>query len=173
LLGAWSLPHIRAMASSPMRKLRKTGAVDQDGNVVTSPRLPSVTGAHKPPGWNRWSAAEKAEHLLGMSLDRMHDYLSWPADSLDPYRLAAQTQVVRVIAMVAAKVGEKLPASAIGNASSAGLSGRSSPRNTARGHSPFGGDSRTSPYSGKIRVPWAGCPKIGGPAQQPRTIFRK
>jgi hypothetical protein len=60
---------------------------------------------NKPPGWNRWSAAEKAEHLLGLSLDRMHDYLSWPADSLDPYRLAAQTQVVRVIAMVAAKVG--------------------------------------------------------------------
>ena len=35
----------------------------------------------------------------------MHDYLSWPADDLDPYRLAAQTQVIRVIAMVAAKVG--------------------------------------------------------------------
>jgi hypothetical protein len=59
-----------------MRKLRKTGAVDADGNVVTIPRLPSVTGIHKPPGWNRWSAAEKVEHLLGMSLDRMHDYLS-------------------------------------------------------------------------------------------------
>jgi hypothetical protein len=26
-----------------MRKLRKTGAVDTDGNVVTIPRLPSVT----------------------------------------------------------------------------------------------------------------------------------
>jgi hypothetical protein len=88
-----------------MRKLRKTGAVDTDGNVVIIPGLPSVTGSNRPPGWNRWSAAEKVEHLLGMSLDRMHDYLSWPADSLDPYRLAAQTQVVRVIAMVAAKVG--------------------------------------------------------------------
>jgi hypothetical protein len=98
-------PHTRPMASSPIRKLRKTGAVDPDGNVVTIPRLPSVTGAHKPPGWNRWSAAEKVEHLLGMSLDRMHDYLSWPADGLDPYRLAAQTQVIRVVAMVAAKVG--------------------------------------------------------------------
>jgi hypothetical protein len=40
-----------------------------------------------------------------MSLDRMHDYLSWPADGLDPYRHAAQTQVIRVVAMVAAKVG--------------------------------------------------------------------
>jgi hypothetical protein len=30
---------------------------------------------------------------MGMSLDRMPDYLAWPADDLDPYRLAAQTQV--------------------------------------------------------------------------------
>jgi hypothetical protein len=88
-----------------MRKLRKTRAVDADGNVVTLPRLPSVTGANKPPGWNRWSAAEKVEHLLGMSLDRMYDYLSWPADGLDPYRLSAQAQVIHVVAMVAAKVG--------------------------------------------------------------------
>ena len=93
------------MASSPMRRLRKTGAVDQDGNVVTIPRLPSVAGSNKPPGWNRWSPAEKAEHLLGLSLDRMHEYLSRPADELDPYRLAAQTQVIRVVVMVAAKVG--------------------------------------------------------------------
>jgi hypothetical protein len=50
-----------------MRKLRKTGAVDQDGNVVTIPRLPSVAASNKPPGWNRWSDAEKVEHLLGMS----------------------------------------------------------------------------------------------------------
>jgi hypothetical protein len=89
-----------------MRKLRKTGAVDEHGNLVTIPRLPSVTGANKPPGWNRWSAAEKAQHLLGLSLDRMHDYLSWPANDLDPHRLAAQTQVIRVVAMVAAKVGD-------------------------------------------------------------------
>jgi hypothetical protein len=91
-----------------MRRLRKTGAIDQDGNVVTIPRLPSVTGANKPPDWNRWSAAEKVQHLLGLSLDRMHDYLSWPAGDLDPHRLAAQTQVVRVVAMVAAKVGDEV-----------------------------------------------------------------
>jgi hypothetical protein len=88
-----------------MRRLRKTGAVDQDGNVVTIPRLPSVAGSNKPPGWNRWSDAEKVEHLLGMSLDRMHDYLGWCPDGLDPCRLAAQTQAVRVIVMVAAKAG--------------------------------------------------------------------
>jgi hypothetical protein len=90
-----------------MRKLRKTGAIDQDGSLVTIPRLPSVTGANKPRGWSRWSAAEKVQHLLGLSLDRMHDYLSWPPDGLDPYRLAAQAQVIRVVAVVGAKVGDE------------------------------------------------------------------
>ena len=75
-----------------MRRLRKTGAIEQDGNVLTIPRLPPVAGASKPPGWNRCPADEKLEHLLGLSLDRMAEYLSWPADGLDPYRLAAQTQ---------------------------------------------------------------------------------
>ena len=49
------------MTGFPMRKLRKTGAVDQEGNVVIIPRLPSVTGANKPPGWNQWSAAQKED----------------------------------------------------------------------------------------------------------------
>jgi hypothetical protein len=42
-----------------------------------------------------------------MSLDRMAEILGWPADGLDPYRLAAQTQVIRVVSMVLAKVGER------------------------------------------------------------------
>jgi hypothetical protein len=37
----------------------------------------------------------------------MHDYLSWPADDLDPDRLAAHTQVIRVVAVVAAKVRDE------------------------------------------------------------------
>ena len=37
----------------------------------------------------------------------MHDYLFWPADGLDPYRLAAQTQIIRVVEMIAAKVGDE------------------------------------------------------------------
>jgi hypothetical protein len=40
-----------------------------------------------------------------MSLDRMRDYLSSSPDGLDPYRLAAQTQIILVVAMVTAKVG--------------------------------------------------------------------
>jgi hypothetical protein len=37
----------------------------------------------------------------------MHDYSSWPADELNPHWLAAQTQVIRVVAVVATKVGDE------------------------------------------------------------------
>ena len=91
-----------------MRRLRKTGARDPTtGEVIVIPRLPPITGSSKPLGWNRWSAADKIEHLLGLSLDRMAEYLSWPADGLDPYRLAAQTQVIRVVTVVGAKAGRR------------------------------------------------------------------
>jgi hypothetical protein len=96
-----------ATTGSPLKRQHKLGAVEPaTGEVVTIPRLPLVSGrAGKPPGWNRWSPAEKVEHLLGMSFDRMHDYLMWPADQLDIPRLAAQTQVMRVIVMAATKAG--------------------------------------------------------------------
>ncbi|HKM70958.1 MAG TPA: hypothetical protein VJX94_13050 [Stellaceae bacterium] len=48
-----------------------------------------ITRAGKPPGRDRWSPAEKVEHLLGMSLDRKHDYLAWAPAEPDPHRLAA------------------------------------------------------------------------------------
>jgi hypothetical protein len=89
-----------------MRRLRKSGAIDPaTGEVVVIPRLPPATGASRPPGWTRWSPAEKVEHLLDMSLDRMAEILDWPADGLDPYRLAVQAQVMRVVAMIGAKAG--------------------------------------------------------------------
>jgi hypothetical protein len=98
------------MAGCPIRRARKTGSVDPvTSEIIVIPRLPSVTGVAKPPGWNRWSPAEKVDHLVGLSLDRMREYLSWPPDDLDPHRLAAQVQVIRVVAMVAAKVGERRP----------------------------------------------------------------
>ena len=90
------------MASSPMRSLRKTGAVDQDGNVVPIPRLPAVTGASKPPGWDGWSAAEKVEHLLGMSLDRMHDYLAARTTFFDRVVVSAIDRGVRQVVVGAA-----------------------------------------------------------------------
>jgi hypothetical protein len=42
-----------------------------------------------------------------MSLDRMAEILSWPASGLDPFRLAVQTQILRVVTMVAAKAGDR------------------------------------------------------------------
>jgi hypothetical protein len=36
-----------------MRKLRKTGVVDEEGNVVIILRLPSVICANKRPGWDQ------------------------------------------------------------------------------------------------------------------------
>ena len=72
-----------------------------DGSVVAFPRMPRA--AALPRGWRRWSPVEKIEHLLGMSLDQMHDVLSWRAGEADPYRLSVQWQVARVILMVGAK----------------------------------------------------------------------
>jgi hypothetical protein len=41
--------------------------------------------------WRALSPTEKLETLFGCSLDRAFEVLSWPADGLDPVRLAAQT----------------------------------------------------------------------------------
>ena len=54
-----------------MKRMRKAGVMDAAGEVVTFPFLPPGTGATKPRGWNRWSAAEKVEHqgcLSGIGL---------------------------------------------------------------------------------------------------------
>jgi hypothetical protein len=56
-LGYRRPPHSRPMASSPMRRLRKTGAVDQDGNVVTGPTSrPAGTDGVTPRGSSICSA---------------------------------------------------------------------------------------------------------------------
>lgn len=36
-------------------------------------------------------------------LNQIHDYLAWPSDELDPHRLAAQAQVIRVVALMGPK----------------------------------------------------------------------
>jgi hypothetical protein len=59
-----TLTRLAALDPDILRKLRKTAAVDSNGEVVTIPRLPSVTKASQPPDWSRWSPAEKVEHLL-------------------------------------------------------------------------------------------------------------
>jgi hypothetical protein len=84
-----------------MRKLCKTGAEVANGEVIAFPRMPRV--ADLPRGWRHWSPAEKVEHLLGMSLDRCREILSWPTRELDPFRLSVQAQVSRVIFMIGIK----------------------------------------------------------------------
>jgi hypothetical protein len=100
-------PPVRTMAGCPIRRARKTAARDAEGSGggVAFLYLPRVVGADRPPGWDRWLPAARVEHLLGMSLDRIHDYLGWSPHELDPHRLAAQSQAMRVVVMIAAKVG--------------------------------------------------------------------
>ena len=53
-LGCGRPPHTPVMASSLMRKLRKTGGRRSGRQRRNHPRLPSVADSNKPPGWNRW-----------------------------------------------------------------------------------------------------------------------
>jgi len=83
-------------------------AKDESGNVIMAvPKLRSVTGELEPPGWKHWPPHERCEYLLGMSLDRMREYLSWPAADCDAVRLNAQVQIIRVVAGIASKVGTR------------------------------------------------------------------
>jgi hypothetical protein len=89
------------MAGSPLKRQRKAAVRTDDGSVIAFPRMPRV--ADLPRGWRHWSPAEKVEHLLGMSLDRCCEILSWPTRELDPFRLSVQAQVSRVIFMIGIK----------------------------------------------------------------------
>jgi hypothetical protein len=89
------------MAGSPLKRQRKLGVHADDGSVIAFPRMPRV--ADLPRGWGHWSPAQKIEHLLGMSLDRAHEILSWHVGDLDSHRLNVLTQVLRVILMIGAR----------------------------------------------------------------------
>jgi hypothetical protein len=83
------------MAGSPLKRQRKLGIRAEDGSVIAFPRMPRV--ADLPRGWRHWSPEEKIEHLLGMSLDDIHEILSWrPIAELDPFRLSLKVQVMRI-----------------------------------------------------------------------------
>ena len=81
------------MAGSPLKRARKQGIRREDGSIVAFPRMPRV--ADLPPGWRRFSAAQKIEHLIG--LDRCYDILSWPPSELDPLCRSMQMQVMRIL----------------------------------------------------------------------------
>ena len=89
------------MAGSPLKRARKQGVRLEDGSVIAFPRMPRVR--ELPPSWRHWSPAEKIEHLLGMSLDRSYEILSWPIAELDPYRLHVWMQVWRIVFMIGVK----------------------------------------------------------------------
>src|SRR5262245_31929481 len=89
------------MAGSPLKRQRKQGVRLADGSIIPFPYMPRVTDL--PPGWRHWSPAEKIEHLLGMSLDRCYEILSWPMTELDPLRLSVWMQVWRVVFAIGIK----------------------------------------------------------------------
>jgi hypothetical protein len=90
------------MAGSPIKRLRKAGITDPvTGELVPFPYMPRVP--ELPPGWRWFSTAEKVEHLLGMSLDRAAEILTWPLAELDPLQLSLRMQVWRIVFMIGMK----------------------------------------------------------------------
>jgi len=89
------------MAGSPLKRQRKLGIRDEDGSVIAFPYMPRV--ADLPRRWRHFSAEEKIEHLLGMSLDDMAETMSWPIAERDPFRLSVKLQVIRIVFAIGAK----------------------------------------------------------------------
>jgi hypothetical protein len=87
------------MAGFPLRRLRKQGIRLADGSVVAFPYMPRV--ADLPPGWQRFSTADKIKHLLHTRLDQAYEILSWPVADLDLRRCYLQLQVMRVVMKIA------------------------------------------------------------------------
>jgi hypothetical protein len=93
------------MAGSPLKRQRKLGVRDEDGNLVRFPYLHPVSGRNGPRDWRAWSPAQKLEYLLGMTLDDMHDILAWSPNELDPYRLGVLAQVAFTVLKIGVKAG--------------------------------------------------------------------
>ena len=85
-----------------MKRMRRNGVTDPvTSELVPFPYMPRV--ADLPRGWWHWSPAQKIEHLLGMSLDRAHQILTWPVAELDPLRLSLWMQVWHVVFIIGVK----------------------------------------------------------------------
>jgi hypothetical protein len=91
------------MAGFPLKRQRKLGVSDEDGNLVRFPYLRPVSGRNGPRDWRAWSPAQKFEYLLGMSLDDIYEIMSWPIGELDPFRLSVRMQVTRVVFAIGLK----------------------------------------------------------------------
>ena len=79
-------PHTDPMAGSPLKRARKQGIPLDDGTIMAFLLMPRR--ADLPPGWRRFSHTDKIKHLLGMSLDRVLEIISWDWTGLDPMRLS-------------------------------------------------------------------------------------
>jgi hypothetical protein len=102
--GKFSPSHAREKAAcSPLRRQRKLGVRDEDGNLVRFPYLRPVSDRNGPRDWRAWSPAQKLEYLLGMSLDDSYEIMSWPVGELDPFRLSMRAQVMRVVFAIGVK----------------------------------------------------------------------
>jgi hypothetical protein len=71
---------LRAMAGQPLRRPRL-------GKPSQAPLARAVLSTA---AWRGLSLTEQVETLFGCSLNRAFEVPSWPADGLDPVRLAAQ-----------------------------------------------------------------------------------
>jgi hypothetical protein len=89
------------MAGSPLKGQRKAGIRADDDSVIAFPYMRRA--ADLPPGWRHWPPAQKIEHLLGMSLDRAAEILTWPVAELDPLRLSLWMQVWHIVFMIGVK----------------------------------------------------------------------
>jgi hypothetical protein len=78
------------MPGRPIKRARRAALAEASGgNIVVLPKLDHPRAGLSVAAWRRLSPGEKLERLLDMSLDRMADILSLPADQLDPARLNA------------------------------------------------------------------------------------
>jgi hypothetical protein len=106
LLGTQRLPHVRAMAGCPIRRARRAADGEPgDGGGVAFSFLPRVGRADKPPGWNRGREPRRPSISSACRSTASTIISAWSPHELDPHRLAAQSQAVRVVVMIAATVG--------------------------------------------------------------------
>ena len=91
------------MAGSPLKRARKQGVRLDDGTIIAFPYLTHPRAGLSHAKWRALGPGEKLERLFNMSLDDLHEIMSWPIDDLDPSRLAVRVQVTRVVFTICMK----------------------------------------------------------------------
>jgi hypothetical protein len=92
------------MPGSPLKRQRKVGVSDPvTGELVQFPRLTHPRAGLSHAEWRGLSPSGKIERLLGMSLDRAAEIMSWPLAQCDSPRLAVKMQVWRVVFTICVK----------------------------------------------------------------------